>query len=159
MVKNIQGGSKTKSQARKVTNAYASRSKLRLSSGTDEIYACVTKLNGGGKILIMTVDDKKLLCRIPGKFSGRSKRNNLLQVGSIILAGIHEWTGPCEILEIYDDDHHHQLRSIPSARIHLLDKYIVGNDDVITTDFTFSENDTESLLPLGEMSQDIIDDI
>ena len=164
MVKNIQGGSKTKGQARKLSNSYTSHSQLRVSKSSDEIYACVTKLLGGNKFESMTVNDVKLLCRIPGKFSGNMKRSNIIHIGSIIWVGIPEYAGPYELLDIYDDEHHNQLRSIPSTKIHLLDKYInIGGcgSDKVCSDFMFSDVTNNILLPNEQIieSDTMTDDI
>lgn len=75
MVRNVQGGSKTKSQARKSSSTITHRTPLRLSSHPLEVYACVTKMYGHGNCLVHTVCDKELRCIIRNKFKGRSKRH------------------------------------------------------------------------------------
>jgi translation initiation factor IF-1 len=140
MVKNMQGGSKTKGQARKLSSSYSSRSATRLSTNNLEIYACVVKHFGQGRCSVRTVDDKELLCIIRNKFKGRSRRNNTIEIGSIILAGLREWEGPdnyknCDVLEVYDQEDNNHLRSIPSTKIHQLDKYNIS--------FTGSESQTD----------------
>ena len=138
MVRNTSGGSKTKSQGRKFSSNYASRSATRLSDSLLEQYAMVTKIFGQGRCLVQTVHDVELQCVIRNKFRGRSKRNNIVAVGSILLIGLREWEGPdnyktCDILEVYDNEDINQLRSIPSTNIKHLDRFIPTNFQGSTT--------------------------
>ena len=133
MVKNMQGGSKTKCQARKLSSSYVSRTAVRLSTNNLEVYACVVKYYGQGRCSVKTVEDKELNCVIRNKFKGRSKRNNIISIGSIILVGLREWEGPeykiCDLLEVYDQEDHNQLRTIPSTKINRLDAYNTSYQD------------------------------
>ena len=127
MVRNTQGGCKAKSHARKFSSNYTSKSATRLSPCALEVYACVTKLFGQGRCLVHTVDDKELQCIIRNKFRGRSKRNNVVAVGTLLLIGLREWKGPdfhtCDVLEVYDQEDVNQLRAMPSTRVVGLDKF------------------------------------
>lgn len=139
MVKNLKGGNKTKGQGRKYTSSDTSRCALRLSVNDLEIYACVTKHFGQGRCLVKTVDDKELQCVIRHKFK---KRNSNVLVGSIILIGLREWEGPdnykiCDLLELYDQEDHNILKSIPTTYIHKLDKHIVSDFEYQDADRTF----------------------
>ena len=131
MVKNLKGGSKAKRQGRKFTTNSASRSALRLSVNELEMYACVIKHFGAGRCLVKTVDESlgDLLCIIRHKFK---KRNSNVLVGSIILIGLREWEGPdnyktCDLLELYDQEDHNLLKSIPTTNIHFLDKFVLSD--------------------------------
>ena len=130
MVRNTQGGCKAKSHARKFSSNYTSKSATRLSSCALEVYACVTKLFGQGRCLVHTVDDKELQCIIRNKFRGRSKRNNVVAVGTLLLIGLREWKGPdfhtCDVLEVYDQEDVNQLRAMPCTRVMVLDKFSEG---------------------------------
>jgi translation initiation factor IF-1 len=131
MVKNLKGGSKAKRQGRKFTSSSTSRSALRLSDNDLEIYACVIKHYGAGRCLVKTVHDNEMLCIIRHKFK---KRNSNVLVGSIILVGLREWEGPdnyktCDLLELYDQEDHNLLKSIPSTNIINLDKFILSTFD------------------------------
>ena len=127
MVRNTQGGCKAKSHARKFSSNYTSKSATRLSSCALEVYACVTKLYGQGRCLVHTVDDQELQCIIRNKFRGRSKRNHVVAVGTLLLIGLREWEGPafhtCDVLEVYDQEDVNQLRAMPSTRVMALDKF------------------------------------
>lgn len=152
MVKNIKGGSKGKSYARKLSSScVATRSVLRLSKCNLEKYACVTKYFGQGRCSVKTTDDMELQCVIRNKFKGRSRLSSMVTVGTILLIGLREWEGDnyriCDLLEVYDNDDYNQLKSIPSTKVGNLDKYIStlqtsaisGGDD-----FIFTEDDVDN---------------
>lgn len=106
MVKNTTGGKGSKSMARKLTsNVSQARTAFRESTCEFELYAIVTKMLGGGMCYVQTNDHEQLLCHIRSKFSGRSKRSNIVSIGSYILVGLREWESTvknCDLLEIYD---------------------------------------------------------
>jgi translation initiation factor IF-1 len=106
MVKNTTGGKGSKSMARKLTNNHSqSHSNFRESTCNFELYAIVTKMLGCGMCYVKTNDHEQIICHIRSKFSGRSKRSNIISVGSYILVGIREWESTiknCDLLEIYD---------------------------------------------------------
>jgi translation initiation factor IF-1 len=106
MVKNTTGGKGSKSMARKLTsNVSQARTAFRESACEFELYAIVTKMLGGGMCYVQTNDHEQLLCHIRSKFSGRSKRSNMVSIGSYILVGLREWESTvknCDLLEIYD---------------------------------------------------------
>jgi translation initiation factor IF-1 len=115
MVKNA-GGNKAKRQARKYNVPSASREKLRLATEEGELYACVQKLYGNGRCGVLGIDQKEYMCRIGGKFSGRSMRDNLITIGTWLLVGLREWeTGDkrrnCDVLEVYSALETERLRS------------------------------------------------
>lgn len=114
MVKNTLGGYKGKSFARKLSN---NNSILRLPNHPLELFACVHKLLGNGRVLVRTFDNIDFQCVIRNKFRGRSKRNNLISVGSFVLIGLHEWENPpkhADILSVYSNDDLISLKSLPS---------------------------------------------
>ena len=111
MVKNTCGGNKQKGFARK--DAHVSKSKTRLSTDSNEIYAKVTKLFGGKICQVITIHGQELKCTIRGKFSGKFKRANLLTINSFVLIGLHDFntSNPSsDLLEIYDSS---DLSSLP----------------------------------------------
>jgi translation initiation factor 1A len=115
MVKNA-GGNKAKRQARKYNVPSAAREKLRLAIEDGEIYACVQKLYGNGRCGVVGIDGKEYMCRIGGKFSGRSMRDNLIAVGTWLLVGLREWESGdkrrnCDVLEVYSAIEAERLRS------------------------------------------------
>ena len=119
MVKNTQGGSKHKSQARKLVNAPQSN-KLRLPECEDECFAIVTKMLGNGmchvNILYQNNILNNIVCHIRGKFRGRNKKSNLVTISSIVLVGLRTWQkdiSACDLMEIYSS--------------HLIDKLNIDN--------------------------------
>ena len=171
MVKNVQGGSKTKSQARKSSIVPQRTALVRQSTEPLEVYACVIKMLGNKNCTVKTVCDKELRCVIRKKFSGRFKRQNKIDTGSILLVGLHEWESKdkcksCDVLEVYDNEEHMQLKSIPKTKVQLLDKYITSlqkdgckEDDVLFTEdepvheYTVTKQ-TVPLFSLKEVDED-----
>ena len=115
MVKNTQGGSKHKSQARKLVNAPVS-SKIRISECEDECYARVEKMLGNGMCHVNVFHKQNILpniiCHIRGKFRGRNKKANFVSKDSFVLVGMRSWEkniNACDLISIYND---HQVELI-----------------------------------------------
>ena len=115
MVKNVHGGNKHKSQGRKFTNAKSSN-KLRVAENEGELYSIVTKMLGNGMFLAHCIDGIVRLGQIRGKFSGRGKRDNFVEIGKWVLVGEREWDVnssadktkatkilKCDLLEVYNE--------------------------------------------------------
>ena len=108
MVKTF-GGNKSKKQGRKFVNAPQNR-KLRFAEEIEELYSVVTKMFGNGMCEVKCIDGKTRLCIFRKKFKGRSKRDNMVSIGSVILVGIRTWEviapnseklEKCDLLEVY----------------------------------------------------------
>ena len=80
--RNVQGGNKTKTMAR--NTSYASN-KIRIPEQTEEEYAIVTAVCGNGRFRIKTEAEKDHMGVLPGSMKGHKKRNNYVQLNSIIL--------------------------------------------------------------------------
>ena len=96
MVRNTTGGSKTKSQARKsFVKSSDIRTSVRTPQNEFERIATVTKLLGNGMcyVSISSFADP-LICHIRGKFRGRSKKHNVVTIGSTVLVGLRDWETP-----------------------------------------------------------------
>ena len=99
MVRNTTGGSKTKSQARK---SFISKDKNKDSFFSDrtpknefEQIATVSKLLGNGMCYVLLPSSTlPLICHIRGKFRGRSKKHNVVSIGSSVLIGLRDWEAP-----------------------------------------------------------------
>jgi initiation factor 1A len=120
MVKNSQGGSKAKGQARKHVSGGSNDKSVRIAEDEAELYAQVTKLLGNGMCHVLCIDGEQRLCHIRGKFRGRGKRDNTLGLGSWILVGIREFetvkenSGKlqnCDLMEVYSDLDKSKLKS------------------------------------------------
>jgi hypothetical protein len=113
MVKNVAGGCNGKKVARKHTTK--GKNELRLSKSSDEKYAIVNRLLGNTCDVICD-DGVNRRCMIRGKFTGRNKRDNMLDNGTYILVGMREWVDEglhskqtdnknikyCDLLEVYN---------------------------------------------------------
>jgi hypothetical protein len=151
MVRNLIGGNQAKRQGRKFATNLKSPNELQLSTNEFEVYGCVVKMYGG-TCSIKTFNDKTLLCTIRKKFKGQSKRNNLIEIGSIVLVGLFPWQNvdnkiqKCDLLTIYDTNEYNKLLLIPSTKINLLEKYMTQNIQEINDDiiFTLQENNTDT---------------
>lgn len=118
MVKNTQGGNKSKGMARK--NFAKRDNMLRVAQQEGEIYAQAVKVMGGNIASAIDIDGNPLRAHIRGKFRGRSKRDNFIGPGTWLLVGLHTWesnkTDPseirnCDILEVYNDADKIRLRN------------------------------------------------
>jgi len=108
MVKNTTGGSKTKSMARKASQPVSNVQYL--PSDPLEKMATVTKLYGNGMCQIQTHDNPvlSLMCHIRGKFSGKSKKHNLISVNCHVVVGLREWESPyknCDLISVLNSYH------------------------------------------------------
>jgi initiation factor 1A len=144
MVKNTHGGSGHKKFARKFTSGPKSN-KLRISEDEGEIYAIVTKMLGNGMFHCHCLDNTMRLGHIRGKFSGRGKRDNLVEGGKWVLIGLREWDVPsekssvsltkakdkmqqCDLLEVYSDSDKQRLKETVSENWQILDNNDVSKD-------------------------------
>ena len=124
MVKNQFGGNKNKGQARKFVGAKPTN-KLRIAESEGEIYAVVLKMNGNGMFHAMGIDKKLRLGFIRGKFSGKGKRDNMVEMGKWVLLGDREWSATAttssdtkiksDLLEVYNDGEKDRLKSTITA--------------------------------------------
>jgi translation initiation factor IF-1 len=126
MVKNTFGGFKGKTFARKLSKP--SSSLVRLPQDDLELFGCVSKLLGNGRVIVHLLDGKDIQCVIRNKFRGRSKRNNLITIGSFVLIGLHDWEAPnfknADILNVYSYDDVIYLKSLPNLNLSSLDSFL-----------------------------------
>ena len=130
MVKNTFGGNKSKGFARKHNNGGNKNNILRVSQDEGEIYAIVTKMCGNGMFECYCIDEVMRLGQIRGKFTGKGKRDNIVNNGTWVLIGVREWDikkeeesmgrktclskdeklPKCDLLEVYNDKEKEQLQ-------------------------------------------------
>lgn len=140
MVKNTHGGSGHKKFGRKFTTTSKSN-KLRVSEDEAEIYAIVTKTLGNNMFHCCCIDDVVRLGHIRGKFTGRGKRDNMVQTGKWVLIGLREWNTSssektstkakmqqCDLLEVYNDSDKLRLRDSVAENWIVLDRNDVSRD-------------------------------
>ena len=156
MVKNTHGGSGHKKFARKHTSG-SKAIKLRISEDEGEIYAIVTKMLGNNMFHCHCIDGTIRLGHIRGKFTGRGKRDNMVECGKWILIGLREWdvsseksssmskvkvkVNQCDLLEVYSDSDKYRLKESVLANWNILDSNDVSKTTLGETgsvnEFTF----------------------
>lgn len=102
MVKNTGGGKYAKKAKRGSLNPPL-QSKTRVTSEEGELYACVKRILGNGRIEVMCIDNIMRQCHIPKKFR-YFKRDNVIRIGSWVMVGIRLWESSknnCDLLEVY----------------------------------------------------------
>ena len=182
MVKNTHGGSGHKKFGRKFTTGGAKNNKLRISEDEGEIYAIVTKMLGNGMFHCFCIDGITRLGHIRGKFTGRGKRDNMVEGGKWVLIGLREWDVPseksttttsktkekiqqCDLLEVYCDSDKNRLReNIPEDWVSLdnndVSRAILKDADVDHDGIVFaSEKDIERENLIQEMKSSTIEKI
>lgn len=160
MVKNTKGGNKSKGIARKHISG-AREGALRLSSCEHEKYGVVIRVLGNGMFYVVTdiacEKQPQLLGHIRNKFRGRSKRDNNIALGSVVLVGLRDWEDPnfkeCDLLEVYSPNEVRQLMKNPSIDLSALQKHIDAHGsaaaETSVAEISFSEEReyTDGLIP------------
>ena len=154
MVRNTTGGSKTKSQARKsFVKSSDIRTSVRTPQNEFELIATVTKLLGNGMCYVSIPSfDHPLICHIRGKFRGRSKKHNIVNIGSTVLIGLRDWESPhfknSDLLDILNN------HSNPDIEPSILDNDVIFSSSDILSDTSLP---TPQYIPLFDISE--FDDI
>jgi translation initiation factor IF-1 len=123
MVKNTMGGCNGKKVAHKHA-VKSTKSGLRISQSKSEIYGVVKRLNGN-TFDVTCIDEKERRCFIRGKFKGRGKRDNIIEVDKWVLVGLREFQQVpselvlvngkkememCDLLEVYSSSEKETLK-------------------------------------------------
>ena len=123
MVKNTMGGCNGKKVAHKHA-VKSTKSGLRISQSKSEIYGVVKRLNGN-TFDVTCIDEKERRCFIRGKFKGRGKRDNIIEVDKWVLIGLREFQQVpselvlvngkkememCDLLEVYSSSEKETLK-------------------------------------------------
>jgi len=164
MVKNT-GGKRTKGVARKNENSASAYSKIRISECEQEKYAIVRKIFGGSRCEVFCDDLISRQAIIRGKFSGRNKRRNIIQVGTILLIGIRDWVThthdkiqESDVLEVYSSLEFDQLKQKPNFPILFIESNNNNiNNNIPNDSFSFSLFDTPDSLPTPSISTSTFD--
>lgn len=133
MVYNIGGGNKSKGLARKfVVQSHANNNNgagktVRTVKEVGEQYAIVQKHLGNCMCAVMCSDGYRRLCIIRKKFTGRRKTDNNISSGSVVLVGLHDYSGGsggssgsggagdvkrCDLLYVYSEQEKEKLRKV-----------------------------------------------
>lgn len=150
MVKNLHGGTGTKSLARKHQVKHKS-DHIRLPECDEEQFAYVEKMLGNGMCEVFTNDNIRLIGHIRNKFRGRQKRHNTITKGMILLIGLRTWESTlknCDILTIYDDNDIKQIKNKPDIKIENLIKM------QLSSAFVHTERDEEDTLDFTNQHED-----
>lgn len=155
MVKNANGGNKSKGLARK---GFAKRdAALRVACEEGEVYAQAVAVKGGSIATAIDLNGLPLIAHIRGKFRGRGKRDNFITAGTWLLVGLHSWEAAtsasvadkkkirnCDILEVYSDGDKMRLKS---SQTFINWSLFIANDnksiDAKSTDAAAAEDDFE----------------
>ena len=113
MGRNFQGGNKTKAMAR---NSSRQANELRVPSNEEEEYGIITAVNGNGRFRITSENKKNYIGILPGSMRGNKKRNNYVELNSIILLNNRSsWQtikelSQADIVHVYSHGHIHELK-------------------------------------------------
>jgi len=154
MVKN-KGGNKQKKLGRKHLSV-SQDLKTRFSTSEEEIYACCIKVIGQGYFEVLCIDNINRLCIARKKFKGRSKRDNLINVGTKLLIGLRAYETKrenklekCDLLEVYKEHNYNKIVQHETKYdwsifndVGVIDKYNNKNDSNII--FTTEEEQNTS---------------
>ena len=155
MVKNKTGGNRHKKMASKNAKPTYKR-KTRFADNNGEIYGIVTQNCGGGHAMVLCQDNIQRLMVIRRKFSGRNKRDNKIDVNTIVLCGQREWEVRCDkkkekvdLLYVYSNDQSDELKTL-FKKIDIYDilfqhiKKDNENDDIVFTND--ADNETTNII-------------
>lgn len=148
MVKNIFGGSKSKSIARKHED-YSSSS-LRLVQHPSEKFAFVHKIFGGSICHVFCDDLISRKAIIRGKFRGKGKRHNIISSGTLVLVGLRDFSSDndiCDIIEVYSSFEFNSIISKPSFPSHFIHSFqqTLSHTTTTTTQQLFFSHEEELL--------------
>lgn len=119
---------------------------LRTTENEGEMYATVLKLFGNGMCNVKCIDGKIRICIIRKKFRGRSKRENQVSSGTMVMVGLRTWEKPdkngrekCDLLEVYSSSDVRKLKQKSSENFENIDiDSIYENNNY---DFEFDTNE------------------
>ena len=123
MPKNKGGGRSHKRQGNKHVKNLSAPTKIRLPKESAEILARVTKMCGNGRAEVKCADGETRILEIRRKFRGRNKRDNMISLGTIVLAGLRDWEvraankkSKVDLLYVYSLGQHSALKKLDDAR-------------------------------------------
>lgn len=166
MPRNKFGGNRAKKMGNKHTDQSINR-KTRYSKDKNEIYACCSKIYGGGQINVKCIDGKERLCFIRNKFRGRGKRGNTVDIGTWILVGRRDFETTnkklekCDLLEVYSEYDKKNLEQNETSVNWQQFKYIGQVEEIVednlNIEFTNNIPDQEDTM-CDNFTEDIIEE-
>jgi translation initiation factor IF-1 len=164
MVRNTHGGNKSKGMARKNFQTTSNSAQLRLPTDELEQIASVSKMLGNGMFYANTIEGTQLLCHIRNKFKGRSRRNNDVSIGKLVLIGLRNWENPiknADLLFVYDDldistiANNFDLSSFHYDDNHLFTHFDHNNDHTTTPSTHTTTPSSPTTSPLHDIDIDL----
>lgn len=154
MVKNLNGGKKSKQMGRKFVSAPVDR-KIRLIQEEGELYAVVTKLLGNGMFYANDTEGKERLCVMRNKFRGKGKRDNTVSLGTWVMIGKRDFDSSekpkYDLLEVYTDIEKQKLKRSGDPKFLLLKNEDDNtNNSKLNDEVMFDNDDTEKYKELME---------
>ena len=113
--RNVQGGNKTKAMARN-SGKPAYEKEVRTPQSQEEEYAIITAVSGNGRFRITSENKKNYVGILPGSMRGNKKRNNYVELNSIVLINNRmSWQTyknmcPVDIEHVYSPNHIQELK-------------------------------------------------
>ncbi len=154
MVKNNNGGNKSKKMGRKFFSAPVER-RVRMAQEEGEIYGVVTKLLGNGMFTANDPEGNERLVVMRNKFRGKGKRDNSVLLGGWVLIGAREFESCAkpkyDLLEVYTDVEKNKLKKTGNPLLLKL-KSEHDNDntpDTVDNLFEFTDKSSE---PYNELN-------
>jgi|TARA_B100000795_G_scaffold250087_1_gene218022 initiation factor 1A len=131
------GGRNTKKKANKNAQP-SSHARVRIPKLDDEMFGKVIAIHGGSHADVLCNDKKTRLLCIPGKFSGRNKRDNMLHMDTIVLIGLRSWEvirpgkkQKADLLYVYSKGQMDSLKLVEGIRAFIFPpgEMVEGDDD------------------------------
>jgi len=136
MVKNKKGGSGHKKMARKHVSGGEFRQRKLREPNEGEMFARVTKINGGGVCEVICNDKMERQMIIRKKFRGRNKRDNNIAVGTMVLVGLRDWEvlsgkkkPKVDLLEVYGVSQMDEFKKLKSLNKEILPEQEIDEED------------------------------
>ena len=149
MVRNKTGGKNHKKMASKNEKVFINKKIPLIKTSNDKnmlLYGIVEKPLGQGRFEIKCSDGKIRLLELRRKFSGRNKRDNRVNINTIVLAGKREWQvvndtkkkEKVDLIYVYNENDLPKLKK----DVEYFDSHILLGDITDETDngFDFSNN-------------------
>ena len=148
--KNVQGGNRTKGMARKTP--YQSNG-VRIPESVEENYAIVRAVSGNGRFRVETGDKKTHVGIIPGSMRGHKKRNNYVQMDTIVIINDRSsWqtvkdNGHVDIVYVYEQTESNRLGLSALFQECKVDNDVTfqntntPTEDVLSNNVAFVDND------------------
>ena len=147
MPKNTTGGKRAKSMARKnVNGSNKGGGRLRVPKEEYERVAVVTKMYGNGMFAATLDSGEELRGHIRGKHTGRSKRDNFVRPGALVLVGLRDWEAEaknCDLLEVYNESEIDQLAGVVDISFATGKSNLDSVDDIQFLNDVFGDDEEE----------------